>query len=431
METNNTYIKLVNQYGAFVKTSLFAIVLMFFSHNANSKSSQALADAMIDRTELQQLAASFNLEGGYRVKKGVSIWIAPIYTGSESYTLDGVTNTVNQWYTLADAKWFMAHQLYANNLFNEALKAAEEAKDIYDSLNNNVGQTMGFWKVNQITQVSFPAQGWATIAYEDLFPNEGDADYNDLVVNMRVTENYNRNDELMSIRMDFVPRARGAGYNHEFITVTDGAVDPVSNITFMSEAAYNGVGYATVRRHGANGLEVSRDTYTGGADLIIFPDTSIALPRAPGTFAANTVGGKCLTEPQVTTRVNIVITDPANNKLQDRSEIGVAQYRPVLHVKTTGWDIDVADVDSSIIIGRTGGINAKGYPFGIVIPANWNWPMEYQHIELAYPLFADYRQTLLSGVASTNPDVAQWYNFPSPDAATYVFDPAKFIGICQ
>jgi LruC domain-containing protein len=176
---------------------------------------------------------------------------------------------------------------------------------------------------------------------------------------------------------------------------------------------------------------VSRDTYTGGADLVIFPDTRTALPRAPGTFAANTVAGKCLTEPQVTTRVNIVITDPANNTRGSRGEIGVSQYRPVLHVKTTGWDIDVAEVNSAVISGRDGGINAKGYPFGIVVPANWNWPMEYQHIELAYPLFADYRQTLLSGIASTNPNVSQWYNFPSDDAANYVFDPAKFVGVCQ
>lgn len=427
----NTEKQLTKRKTTLIKHSLFAMATLALSHNAIAKSTLQLADAMIDRTERQQLAASFNLEGGYRVVKGKSTFIDAIYTGNENFTLDGVTNTTGQWYVLADSKWYMAHQLYSNGLYSEALKTAEEAKDIYDALNNNVGQTMGFWKVNQMTQVSFPAQGWATIAYEDLFPNEGDADYNDLVVNMRVTENYNRNNELLSIRMDYVPRARGAGYNHEFTTVVDGEVDPITNISFLSESAFVGEGYSTVRRFGTDGLEVSRNTYSDGADLVIFPDTRTALPAAPGTFAANTVGGKCLTVPRVTARVNIVITDPANNRLEDRSATGLIKYRPVLRVHNTGMDIDVAEVNSEVISGTSGGINASGYPFGIVVPANWAWPMEYQHIELAYPLFADYRQTLLSGEPSSNPDVAKWYEHPSANAGDYTFDESKFVGVCD
>jgi LruC domain-containing protein len=88
--------------------------------------------------------------------------------------------------------------------------------------------------------ISFPAEGWATVAYEDLFPNPGDADYNDFVVSMRITENYNRNDELVSINMHFVLRARGADYNYEFITVLDGEVDEGSNISFLSSPIFAG-----------------------------------------------------------------------------------------------------------------------------------------------------------------------------------------------
>jgi LruC domain-containing protein len=419
-------------FAKFKKSVLVGAVSLLLSSNAMAKSDQDLADAMIDRTELQQLAASFNIDGGYRVKQGTSVWIEPIYTGAENFILDGVTNTVGQWYATADIKWYTAGQLYAAGLYAAALESAEEAKDIYDALNNNVGQTMGFWKVNQMTQVSFPTDGWATIAYEDLYPYQGDADYNDLVVNMRVTENYNRNDELISIRMDYVPRARGAGYNHEFAAVLDGEVDPISNISFLSESAYNGVGYATVRRFGVDGLEVSRNTYTGGADLVIFPDTRTALPAAPQTFASNTLAGKCYVEPKVVARVNVVITDPANNKLADRGAPTVNKYRPVLKVHNTGKDIDVVDVNNAVIAAPdyNGGMNSQGYPFGIVVPINWAWPMEYQHVELAYPLFADYRTALLSGEEVTG-DAAEWYNHPAPDAANYVFDQSKFVGLCE
>jgi LruC domain-containing protein len=414
--------------------SIFCSIALVLAGNALAKSTQELADAMLERTEHQQLAASFNLEGGYRVVKGSSVWINPIYSGAESVDLDGVSKTVDEWYNLADVKWYMAYQLYSAELYSEALKSAEEAKDIYDGLNNNVGQTIGFWKVNQMTQVSFPKDGWATVAYEDLFPRPGDADYNDFVVNMRITENYNRNNELISIRMDFVPRARGAGYNHEFITVLDGEVDAPSNISFLSSPVFSGMGYATVRRLGTNGLEISRDTYSGGADLVIFPDTRTALPGAPGTFASNSLQNKCLTEPQVTARVDIMIADPANNRLADRDVVGIPNYRPVLHVKNTNKDIDVVDVNPNVIdVTGNGGIDSNGYPFGIVVPANWAWPLERQHVELAYPLFANYRQDLLSGTPSSG-DVAEWYNHPGPDAHLRVFDPASSQannGICQ
>ena len=128
--------------------SLFFVTALIITGNALAKSTQDLADAMLERTEHQQLAASFNLEGGYRVTKGTSVWIDPIYTGTESFTLDGVSKTVDEWYSLADVTWYMAYQLYSAGLYSEALKSAEEAKDIYDGLNNNVGQTIGFWKVN-------------------------------------------------------------------------------------------------------------------------------------------------------------------------------------------------------------------------------------------------------------------------------------------
>lgn len=414
--------------------TLFCFVALFVVGNASAKSTQDLADAMLERTEHQQLAASFNLEGGYRVSKGTSVWIDPIYSGTESFTLDGTTKSVDEWYSLADVKWYMAYQLYSGGLYSEALKSAEEAKDIYDGLNNNVGQTIGFWKVNQMTQVSYPKDGWATVAYEDLFPSPGDADYNDFVVNMRITENYNRNDELISIRMDFVPRARGAGYNHEFITVLDGEVDAPSNISFKSSPVFSGMGYATVRRLGANGLETSRNTYSGVADLVIFPDTRTALPGAPGTFASNSRQDKCLTEPQVTARVDIMIADPANNRLADRDVVGIPNYRPVLHVKNTKKDIDVVDVNPNVIDATgNGGIDSNGYPFGIVVPANWAWPREYQHVQNAYPLFEDYRADLLAGTPSTG-NVAEWYNHPSVDAGSRVFDPvqaAAVHGICQ
>jgi hypothetical protein len=51
---------------------------------------------------------------------------------------------------------FSAYLEFAAGYHAEALVAAEEAKSIYDSLNNDVGQTIGFWKINKIEQLHFP-----------------------------------------------------------------------------------------------------------------------------------------------------------------------------------------------------------------------------------------------------------------------------------
>ena len=54
-------------------------------------------------------------------------------------------------------------------------------------------------------------KNYAVVAFEDLYPSAGDADYNDFVVRYSVEENYNAAGELESINMTYTPIARGAG----------------------------------------------------------------------------------------------------------------------------------------------------------------------------------------------------------------------------
>ena len=59
------------------------------------------------------------------------------------------------------------------------------------------------------------AQGYTTIAYEDLWPIEGDYDLNDLLMNMRVAE-YAIGDQIIRIEIDGQIAAIGAGFNNGF-----------------------------------------------------------------------------------------------------------------------------------------------------------------------------------------------------------------------
>ncbi|MCB1141985.1 MAG: LruC domain-containing protein [Leptospiraceae bacterium] len=63
--------------------------------------------------------------------------------------------------------------------------------------------------------IRYPAEGLYTIAFEDLFPVPGDADFNDYVVQFYNEEDLNSKGEVVEIRGKYQHVAKGAGYNHE------------------------------------------------------------------------------------------------------------------------------------------------------------------------------------------------------------------------
>ena len=83
------------------------------------------------------------------------------------------------------------------------------------------GQDEAFWGVDGLERVTYPtsdaSSSVATLAFEDLFPFAGDADYNDLVVNLRAAEVRDTTTGHTS-ELQFESRivARGAGYTHAF-----------------------------------------------------------------------------------------------------------------------------------------------------------------------------------------------------------------------
>ena len=67
--------------------------------------------------------------------------------------------------------------------------------------------------------VDYPTKkGVGTAVWEDLFPNPIDADYNDFVLNFKINEKYSAVG-LEEITIDFIPKARGAGYDLSLIHI--------------------------------------------------------------------------------------------------------------------------------------------------------------------------------------------------------------------
>ncbi|HPP88927.1 MAG TPA: LruC domain-containing protein, partial [bacterium] len=61
-----------------------------------------------------------------------------------------------------------------------------------------------------------PEQHYYTLAFEDLYPNVGDGDYNDFVCDYNVERILNSNNQITQIKLSSKALARGAGYTHKF-----------------------------------------------------------------------------------------------------------------------------------------------------------------------------------------------------------------------
>lgn len=247
------------------------------------------------------------------------------------------------------------------------------------------------------------ADGWVTLAYEDLYPNTGDGDYNDMVVRYHVEENYNANQELESIRLQFEPTARGAGYNHSFNLSLDGELDSSNNITTITNPSFEGDALISVTYTNTDGNSHVYNNIDKEDDITIFHNTRSVLQGF-----ANVYSNEDWIYPKFTTTVDITLANPELNNYADRGSDSLLWYRPFLSVNNTNSDIDLVAINQA-----DGMIDTSGNPFGLLIPYTWEWPLERVNIKEAYPYFADYTSWLKDESTTLSEQAAQWYRYPS------------------
>jgi LruC domain-containing protein len=247
------------------------------------------------------------------------------------------------------------------------------------------------------------SSSWAFIAYEDLYPNPGDADYNDFVMAFQSTESYNATGELETINMSFIPVARGAGYNHSAHLDLNGEIWNSKNVTTITDEMFNGdaIVKATYTNMD-NGNQIEK-YYNKDKDVTLFYNTRSALDGF-----ANVYDDDDLTSPLWKTDVEISLASPELNTFLDRGLISDDSYRIYLNVKNTNKDIDLYTVNDG-----DGMIDSNGYPFGLIVPDSWQWPLERVHIDDAYPLFEEYRSWLAGDSDELSYAAEHWYLSPS------------------
>lgn len=248
----------------------------------------------------------------------------------------------------------------------------------------------------------YPAAGFGTLAFEDLWPYKGDYDFNDMVIDYRFKVNTNTSNYVKSVEATFILKAFGASFENGFGFQLSSAIN-ASNLTVT--------GYQLKENLislNSNGTESGQNAPT----IIVFDNTFKLMP-SQGGIGVNTSPNRPYVTPDT---IHITIEFKPNtvtyNQLdiagfnpfifvnQDRTvEVHLPDYPPTALANTSLFG--TGDDNSNPATGRYYKTKTN-LPWAINIDGGFDYPVEKQAIINAYLKFADWA---VSGGASY-PD---WY----------------------
>lgn len=229
-----------------------------------------------------------------------------------------------------------------------------------------------------------PSQlGHGSMAFEDMWPGEGDYDFNDLVVAYRYVQMRNAANELVRLEARFVVKAVGASYNNGFGIQLD--IDP-SLIASVSGGNYQ-QGLVSLD---AKGLEAAQTTPT----IIVFESAFDVIDHVGGAYI-NTDPNMPISEGDT---VNIVI-----KFVNPLASTSIIPSNPFIFVDgQRGHEVHMADglptqlVDASLFGQQEDNSNpstARYYkdennvPWAIDVAHEFRHPQEKVRVDQAYTHF--------------------------------------------
>lgn len=234
------------------------------------------------------------------------------------------------------------------------------------------------------TVVRVPSEGFYRVAYEDLYPRRGDADFNDYVVQVYHEQDLNASGQLVEMRSYYSHIAKGAGYDHTL------------HLALPADVS----GRGTLVRKDAEGKSLST------SDVVLSEGQPIELlGRSNKTLASsNTAPGQSFKTGH-SAELRFLADQPV--PLED---LGRAPYDLFIKVLNTGHEVHFAGRYFQED-GSDRYIDEAGFPWALMVPDYWQWPYERENIHDGYPAFDDW---YLSG----GQEARDWYDSPVSD---YVF----------
>lgn len=228
-----------------------------------------------------------------------------------------------------------------------------------------------------------------TLAYEDLWPAQGDYDFNDLVLDYSVDHILNASNEVINIDADWTIKAVGASFNNgfgfEFDNLSPSAISSVTGYDLQEN-------YISLS---SNGTEAAQSTAT----LIVFDDVYNLISTNGGAYI-NTEPGQNPVSP-VTLNMAITFTNPTN-----QANVGIPPYDAFLivdgdrgrEVHLPGKDpTDLANV--ALFNTLSDATNAgtsyfyktdNGLPWALNLSSTFAYPVETEPIDDAYLNFSQW-----------------------------------------
>lgn len=230
-----------------------------------------------------------------------------------------------------------------------------------------------------------------TLAFEDLWPSQGDYDMNDVVVGYSTTFTTDKDNRIVAIRDVFTPLHSGGKLRSAFGYQLDIPVTAVKGVKVENGSS-------------AAGLEKNQDK----AVVILFDDIEQAVARGPVTVEIELDGRLSMDKVTRKSLYNpfICVSDKGFVPGAVRKEIHLTNYAPtsLADPYPFGRNDDKSSLDKAgNPIGPYYYATSELYPFAIDLPVtDFRIPDEMVKIDVFYPDFADW-------VKSRGEKHKEWY----------------------
>jgi LruC domain-containing protein len=256
-----------------------------------------------------------------------------------------------------------------------------------DNYNDGVSDSNDEYPTDATTAFNnyYPSQfGIGSLAFEDLWPNKGDYDFNDLVVDYNFNQITNAQNKVVEIDAQLTFRAIGASYPNGFgieFNTTSSNVKSITGLPLDDDLI----------KRASNGTELNQEK----AVIIITDNVYKITPRLGGT--ANTILGSAYSKPGVI-NLKIVFNEPISF-----TTLGTPPYNPFIFVKgvrtkeihlpgsapTSLADLSLfgTNDDNSSVATAKYYMSNKYLPWAINFPAKFDYPVEKGNNTLSYLKF--------------------------------------------
>ena len=240
----------------------------------------------------------------------------------------------------------------------------------------------------------YPALGFGTLAYEDLWPAKGDYDFNDMVVDYQFEIFTNTSNYVETVIGTFTMRASGASLENGFGFQLSEDIEP-DHVTVSGSELHES--FITLN---ANGTEAGQSAPV----IIVFDNIYKIMTHPGGSIGINTEENGIYVDP-----VTITITMEFEPNTYTYNDLDISSFNPFIFVnKDRTVEVHLPDYAPTDLVGEElfgtldddSNLGANRYyktinnlPWAIHIYESFDYPIEKQQIVWAYHNFAGWAES--------------------------------------